>query len=41
MSLIFPGSVYTGEDMYVWQFLAAVGSGASPEQQQRLVIAVK
>ena len=38
---IFPGSVNSGEDMYVWQFLAAIGSGASPEQQQRLVIAVK
>lgn len=38
---IFPGSVSAGEDMYVWQFLAAVGIGASPEQQQRLVIAVK
>ena len=41
LSSIFPGSVNTGEDMYVWQFLAAIGSGASPEQQQRLVIAVK
>ena len=38
---IFPGSVNSGEDMYVWQFLAAIGSGASPEQQQRLVIGVK
>jgi len=38
---IFPGTVSVGEDMYVWQFLAAVGIGASPEQQQRLVIAVK
>lgn len=37
----FPGSVNTGEDIYVWQFLAAIGSGASPEQQQRLVLAVK
>lgn len=37
----FPGPVNTGDDMYVWQFLAAVGIGASPEQQQRLVIAVK
>ena len=41
MGQIFPGSVNSGEDMYVWQFLAAMGSGASPEQQQRLVIAVK
>lgn len=38
---IFPGSINSGDDMYVWQFLAAVGIGASPEQQQRLVIAVK
>ena len=38
---IFPGSINSGEDMYVWQFLAAVGINASPEQQQRLVIAVK
>ena len=41
MGQIFPGSVNSGEDIYVWQFLAAIGSGASPEQQQRLVIAVK
>lgn len=38
---IFPGTVNTGEDVYVWQFLAALGVGASPEQQQRLVMAVK
>ncbi|PWY79271.1 topoisomerase II associated protein [Aspergillus heteromorphus CBS 117.55] len=38
---IFPSSINAGDDMYVWQFLAAVGIGASPEQQQRLVIAVK
>ncbi|KAI9375747.1 topoisomerase II-associated protein PAT1 [Aspergillus egyptiacus] len=38
---IFPGSINAGDDMYVWQFLAATGIGASPEQQQRLVIAVK
>ncbi|KAF9894733.1 hypothetical protein FE257_006623 [Aspergillus nanangensis] len=38
---IFPSAINTGDDMYVWQFLAAVGIGASPEQQQRLVIAVK
>lgn len=41
LPLLFPGPVNTGDDMYVWQFLAAVGIGASPEQQQRLVIAVK
>lgn len=38
---VFPGSVSAGQDVYVWQFLAAVGAGASPEQQQRLVLAVK
>lgn len=38
---IFPGNINSADDMYVWQFLAAVGIGASPEQQQRLVIAVK
>lgn len=38
---IFPGTINSGDDMFVWQFLAAVGIGASPEQQQRLVIAVK
>jgi DNA topoisomerase 2-associated protein PAT1 len=38
---IFPGTVNTGEDVYVWQFLAAIGIGASPDQQQRLVVAVK
>ncbi|PSN62138.1 hypothetical protein BS50DRAFT_603662 [Corynespora cassiicola Philippines] len=38
---IFPGTVNDTEDMYVWQFLAAMGVGASPEQQQRLVIGVK
>ncbi|KAH0565422.1 hypothetical protein GP486_001198 [Trichoglossum hirsutum] len=38
---IFPPSTNTAEDMYVWQFLAALGVGATPEQQQRLVMAVK
>jgi len=41
LPLIFPGPVNVGDDMYVWQFLAAVGIGASPDQQQRLVIGVK
>ncbi|RMZ77717.1 hypothetical protein DV738_g4216, partial [Chaetothyriales sp. CBS 135597] len=39
--LIFPGPVNSADDMYVWQFLAAVGIGADPQQQQRLVIGVK
>ncbi|KAF2143656.1 uncharacterized protein K452DRAFT_325608 [Aplosporella prunicola CBS 121167] len=38
---IFPGSVKDDEDIYVWQFLAAMGAGASAEQQQRLVLGVK
>ena len=38
---IFPISANAGQDQYAWQFLAAAGSGASPEQQQRLVLAVK
>ena len=38
---IFPGSINAGQDEYVWRFLAACGIGANPEQQQRLVIAVK
>lgn len=41
MADIFPGPINAGDDMYVWQFLAALGIGASPDQQQRLVIAVK
>jgi DNA topoisomerase 2-associated protein PAT1 len=40
---IFPAdtSVSAADDVYVWQFLAAMGVGASPEQQQRLVLGVK
>ncbi|KAL9612300.1 MAG: hypothetical protein Q9167_003079 [Letrouitia subvulpina] len=38
---IFPGSVHSDQDVYVWQFLAATGIGASLEQQRRLVLAVK
>lgn len=38
---IFPRSINAGQDEYVWRFLAACGIGASPDQQQRLVIAVK
>lgn len=38
---IFPGNANTAQDVYVWQFLAATGIGASPDQQQRLVLAVK
>jgi len=38
---IFTQPIEAGDDVYVWQFLAAVGIGASQEQQQRLVIGVK
>ncbi|GAW22833.1 hypothetical protein ANO14919_123770 [Xylariales sp. No.14919] len=38
---IFPGTITSNEDIYVWQFLAAIGIGASPDEQQRLVFAVK
>lgn len=41
LPFVFPGSVNDGDDVYVWQFLAAMGVGASPEQQQRLVLGVK
>jgi DNA topoisomerase 2-associated protein PAT1 len=37
----FPGPVTASDDIYVWQLLAALGIGASPDQQQRLVLAVK
>lgn len=29
------------EDVHIWQFLAAMGVGATPDQQQRLVLGVK
>ncbi|KAF2873344.1 topoisomerase II-associated protein PAT1 [Massariosphaeria phaeospora] len=41
LPLIFPGTVNDTDDTYVWNFLAAMGVGASPEQQQRMVIGVK
>ncbi|KAF2753009.1 hypothetical protein EJ05DRAFT_490424 [Pseudovirgaria hyperparasitica] len=41
LSLLFTTAINDAEDVYVWQFLAAMGVGASPEQQQRLVIGVK
>ncbi|KAF4555553.1 Topoisomerase II-associated protein PAT1-like protein [Elsinoe fawcettii] len=34
-------SVSSSDDVHVWQWLAAMGVGASPEQQQRLVLGVK
>ncbi|EXJ84124.1 hypothetical protein A1O3_04791 [Capronia epimyces CBS 606.96] len=41
LGLLFPGPVNSGDDIYIWQFLATIGIGASPDQQQRLVIGVK
>ncbi|EHK50316.1 hypothetical protein TRIATDRAFT_211684 [Trichoderma atroviride IMI 206040] len=38
---MFPGSIDSGSDVYVWQLLAALGLGASNDQQTRLVLAVK
>ena len=38
---IFPDPVSAGQDVYVWQFLATIGTGANLDQQQRLVLAVK
>ncbi|KAL1843192.1 hypothetical protein VTJ49DRAFT_2743 [Mycothermus thermophilus] len=38
---MFPGPITVSDDVYVWQLLAALGIGASPDQQQRLVLAVK
>ena len=41
LGTLFPGPVNSGDDVYIWQFLAALGIGASPDQQQRLVLGVK
>lgn len=40
---LFPSdtNISAADDVYVWQFLAAMGVGASPDQQQRLVLGVK
>lgn len=38
---MFPGTVFVDEDIYVWQFLAAMGICATPDQHSRLVISVK
>ncbi|KJX94223.1 topoisomerase II-associated protein PAT1 [Zymoseptoria brevis] len=40
---VFPTdtNVSASEDVHVWQFLAAMGVGATPDQQQRLVLGVK
>lgn len=34
-------SAASADDVHVWQFLAAMGVAASPDQQQRLVLGVK
>ncbi|KAF1846655.1 topoisomerase II-associated protein PAT1 [Cucurbitaria berberidis CBS 394.84] len=41
LAVLFPGTINDTDDIYIWQFLAAMGVGASPEQQQRLVLGVK
>lgn len=41
LPFIFPGSVNTGIDTYVWQLLAAMGVTATHDQQTRLVLSVK
>ena len=41
LSSAFSAPASSGDDQYMWQFLAAMGIESSPEQQQRLVIAVK
>lgn len=43
LPFLFPTdtNVSASEDVHVWQFLAAMGVGASPDQQQRLVLGVK
>ena len=33
--------IAAADDVHIWQFLAAMGVGASPDQQQRLVLGVK
>ncbi|KAF2719074.1 hypothetical protein K431DRAFT_252052 [Polychaeton citri CBS 116435] len=34
-------NIAASDDVHVWQFLAAMGVGATPDQQQRLVLGVK
>lgn len=41
LPVVFPGKANEADDVHVWQFLATMAVGASPEQQQRLVIGVK
>lgn len=42
LTYVFPRiPVTSSEDVYVWQFLASIGAQSSPEQQGRLVVAVK
>lgn len=43
LPFIFPTAmdVRASDDVHIWQFLAAMGVGASPDQQQRLVLGVK
>ena len=41
LSNLVPSTTSSGQASYIWHFLATLGSGANPEQQQRLVLAVK
>lgn len=43
LPVLFPmdTNIAAADDVYIWQFLAAMGVGATPEQQQRLVLGVK
>ena len=41
LSSLLLDSTRGNQDAHVWQFLATLGTGANPEQQQRLVLAVK
>jgi DNA topoisomerase 2-associated protein PAT1 len=38
---LFPDDIHNQDDIYIWQFLAAVGAGSNPDQQQILVVGVK
>lgn len=43
LPFIFPTdtNISASEDVHVWQFLATMGVGATPDQQQRLVLGAK
>ena len=41
LPLIFQSPIAASDDAYAWQFLAALGILANPDQQQQLVVGVK